>query len=359
LSDEEIRALARAAETEDEPAAWTRLGRALLRASRLSEATLLLVRQRARGVELAEVADALEPASLDGFRIRNLAPREVVGEHPALAWTADGERLFAASEWLLSFDLGAAESGGYPLRSARLRGLVHAIAPDLDGRRVAVVASLAAPVTGSTAHPIEKLVSIADLATGELLGEPIVHARQSGPAQLAWWGDPAFVFVSDGDGVSAYELGPGGALLAPPAWSLPSRTHGLTERGAVVSWRPPGEIVEPFGARDPAPLGIRSGTHFVRCGTTRAARVHAARCERWRSAGTPLPRLASGSWASPTGRYAAAITERTRLELMDLAGEPRSRVFDLGGQATHTGAWSPSGRRFAVGSAAGVFVVEA
>src|SRR4051812_40313639 len=98
MSDEELRALERAASESDDAASWLELARTALRAGEGDQAGHAAHRARARGAEIREVhavLDGLAPASLDAFALRELGARFELGKLWFTAWSPDAKTVYA------------------------------------------------------------------------------------------------------------------------------------------------------------------------------------------------------------------------------------------------------------------------
>src|SRR3954465_849296 len=98
MSDEELRALARAADESDDAQSWLKLAQAALRAGAADQAGRAAHLARARGAEIREVhavLDGLAPPSLDAFALRELGARFELGKLWFTAWSPDARTVYA------------------------------------------------------------------------------------------------------------------------------------------------------------------------------------------------------------------------------------------------------------------------
>jgi hypothetical protein len=353
VQDEELRQLERDAV---DAGSWLRCASALLRARRFDEAAVATERAATAGLELDEV-ERLEE-SRDPDDLATLTIRERLAPIAGAAWSFDGTGLFGVQgrSKLVRIALGGAteEILDVPER-------VVALAADLTGARLAL-ASVRRREAGWEAE-----LRALDLATGRL--EPPLGSKHSRIDQVAIHG--AVVLCAYGERVRLYRRD------EPSARSVDWRGDrlALSARGEIAAIRgdelclfdPPGKLPRARVALARRLDGLRwfrredrrfcvlttaSYPGLVVAGRgaivfSRQGQLH--RFDRAaRLVGGTTARGASVFVPSPTGRFVVASADAPEVTILDLK-LGTSRSLDTG-ETARTAAWSPSGRKLAIGT---------
>jgi hypothetical protein len=358
VSDEELRALERAATEANDAASWLRVAQAASRAGKGDEAGHAVTRIRSLGGDAYPVLDALAPTSLEAFSVRELGKRFELEKLWFTAWSPDARTIYALENKKSVLAIDA--TTGNRRTVLVLLGEATAFAADAAGGRLAL---------GLVTPEKRKLVNgvgVADVAAGKLesvgrghawiqqvaiAGETILcsekarlrgyrYATEKEKSSLSLKGTSAI----DATGAFAITLG----------HELRLHSAGSATPRATVHLDVPAEAFPRFHLACAGERTVLLAEDLVLLDEKGNLRARAK-----------LPGAGSvyGIEPSPSGRHVAVFwTEggqrTTRFDLLDVT-TGASRTFDLAGRPRWA-SWSPSGQRLAIPTDQGtIALVEA
>jgi len=358
VSDEELRALARAAEESQDAASWLRYAQAAARSGAFDEAGLAAHRARARGPErvadAVSVLDAIAPASLDAFALRELGARFELGKLFFAVFSPDAKTIHAVEGKKAVLAIDAATGARRTI--AALLGEATALAADLDGQRLAL--GVLVPENKKMVNGLATL----DLASDAI--EPVGRGHK-------WIHDVALaqgsILAVENDRIRAYRLD----AREKSSLSLKGRaTVDRTGAFAVALGREL-SLHDPLRSEPRVTIGLDVPAenlavfHFACAGERLVLLVDdVVLLERDGSlrarAQLPATLRVNDIAASPAGRHVAIFysdggQRTTRLDLLDVL-ENKARTFELGARP-RVASWSLSGRRLAVPTDQGTVVL--
>jgi len=355
MSDEELRALERAATEVGDAPSWLRLAQAHARAGKGDEAGRAANRARGLGEDPFPVLDALAP-SLETFSMRELGERFELEKLWYAAWSPDAKTIYALENKRVIHAVDAAS--GTRKTVLILLGEASAFAADPDGERLAL--GLQMPQKGK----IVSGLGLVDPVAGKLetvgRGHGWIH-------QVALTKDTilcaekerlrGYRFYTDRE-KSSLSLKGCPALDATGAFAITLGTALHLHSQASKEPRATVHLDIPAGC---------FGTRFhLACAGERTVVVadDVVLLERTGAvlarAKLPAPHQVYDIVASPSGRHVAffwAVSGQrtTRVDLLDVV-QGSSRVFELGGRPRWA-SWSPSGQRLAIPTDQGTIVL--
>ena len=358
MSDEELRALERAASETNDAASWLRVAQAAGRSGKGDEAGHAVTRARTLGGDPFPVLDALAPPTLDAFSVRELGKRFELGKLWFTAWSPDARTIYAVENKKAVLAIDAATGERHTILV--LLGETTAFAASLDQARLAL---------GLVTPEKRKLVNgvgVVDLATGKLESVGRGHAWIQ---QVALAGET--VLCAEKNRLRGYRhevekeksslslkgtsaLDATGAFAITFGFELRLHSPASLEPRATVHLDVPAEALARFHLACAGERTVVLAQELVlleKDGTTRA------------QAKVPGAGSVYGIEPSPSGRHVAIFwTEggqrTTRFDLLDVT-TGLSRRIDLAGRPRWA-SWSPSGQRLAIPTDQGtIALVEA
>jgi hypothetical protein len=192
VSDQRLHELLRAAQASDTGEAWLAHARALVQVGRHDAAGASLRRAVARGADASLLAAQLDPRA-EAFQLRVLREDGNAGPLGSIAWSPCGERVLAVEleHTVLEFTL----DGAAPRRVGSVLPLsVQALAPSPAGTQLALALRHHGGISDLGG------LAVLDLASGELRGW-VDRGERCWPTAIAWPFDRPEVVIDAGEQV--------------------------------------------------------------------------------------------------------------------------------------------------------------
>jgi predicted DNA-binding WGR domain protein len=354
MSDEELRALERAARESDDATSWLHLAQAAARAGKGDEAGAAASRARAKGADVTPMLDALAPGTLEDFSVRELGKRFELGKLYFTAWSPDATTLYAVEnkKAILAID----PASGARRTVATLPGEATAFAASVDSKRLAL--GLVTPEKGKLVNGL----AVLDPETEKLdrigRGHSWIH-------QVAIARDTilcaekqrlrGYVLSAPEKAVLSFKgtaaLDPTGAFAITLGTELHLHDVASAEPRVTIGLDVPAEGLARFHLATAGDRTVVVAEEIVVLEKTGAPRARAPL--------SPASRIYDVV-PSPSGKHVAIFfaennQRTTRLDLLDV-GAGKTRTFELGARPRWA-SWSASGRRLAVPTDQGVVVL--